>query len=162
MSFQDIHRREAVLVGHVIADKDRHASRERRFAHEGMDCRSLVGVPRLDLAHHLTMHDPKVPGGRMDQILDLVPNPPGLCHDAAMGRVPSRTAPLGHRTVGLAFRATSAALRSLPGPAAYALADAAVLPLAAIPLSFLAALTEYRLWDLEPISRDLVSATMDS
>jgi hypothetical protein len=40
-----------------------------------MDCRSLIGVPRLDLAHHLTMNDPKVPGGRMDQILDLVPNP---------------------------------------------------------------------------------------
>ncbi len=36
----------------------------------------------------------------------------------------------------------------------------AVLPLAAIPLGFLAALTEYRLWDLEPISRDLVSATL--
>jgi len=36
----------------------------------------------------------------------------------------------------------------------------AVLPLAAIPLAFLAALTEYRLWDLEPISRDLVSATL--
>jgi len=36
----------------------------------------------------------------------------------------------------------------------------AVLPIAAIPLGFLAALTEYRLWDLEPISRDLVSATL--
>jgi PAS domain S-box-containing protein len=36
----------------------------------------------------------------------------------------------------------------------------AILPLAAIPLGFLAALTEYRLWDLEPISRDLVSATL--
>lgn len=36
----------------------------------------------------------------------------------------------------------------------------AVLPLAAIPLAFWAALTEYRLWDLEPISRDLVSATL--
>jgi len=36
----------------------------------------------------------------------------------------------------------------------------AVLPLAAIPLGFLAALTEHRLWDLEPISRDLVSATL--
>lgn len=36
----------------------------------------------------------------------------------------------------------------------------AVLPLAAVPLGFLAALTEYKLWDLEPISRDLVSATL--
>lgn len=36
----------------------------------------------------------------------------------------------------------------------------AVLPLAAIPLAFWAAMTEYRLWDLEPISRDLVSATL--
>jgi hypothetical protein len=75
MSFQGIHRCEGVLVGHVIADKDRHSSHDRRFAHEGMNCRSLIDVQRLDLAHHLTMNDPKVPGGRMDQILDLVPNP---------------------------------------------------------------------------------------
>jgi two-component system, NtrC family, sensor kinase len=36
----------------------------------------------------------------------------------------------------------------------------AVLPVAAVPLGFLAALVEYRLWDLEPISRDLLSATL--
>jgi two-component system NtrC family sensor kinase len=36
----------------------------------------------------------------------------------------------------------------------------AVFPLAAVPLGFLAALTEYRLWDLEPITRDLLSATL--
>jgi len=36
----------------------------------------------------------------------------------------------------------------------------AVLPIAAIPLSFLAALGRYRLWDLEPITRDVVSATL--
>lgn len=36
----------------------------------------------------------------------------------------------------------------------------AVLPVVAVPLGFLAALTEYRLWDLEPISRDLLSATL--
>lgn len=36
----------------------------------------------------------------------------------------------------------------------------AVFPIAAVPLGFLAALTEYRLWDLEPITRDLLSATL--
>ena len=36
----------------------------------------------------------------------------------------------------------------------------AVLPMAAMPLGFLAALTEYRLWDLEPITRESVSATL--
>jgi len=36
----------------------------------------------------------------------------------------------------------------------------AILPIAAVPLGFLAALTEYRLWDLEPISRDSISATV--
>ncbi len=36
----------------------------------------------------------------------------------------------------------------------------AVLPIVALPLGFLAALTEYRLWDLEPISRDALSATV--
>ncbi|MCG6963292.1 MAG: PAS domain-containing protein, partial [Acidobacteria bacterium] len=36
----------------------------------------------------------------------------------------------------------------------------AVLPVAAVPLGFLAALREYRLWDLEPITRDSVSATL--
>jgi len=36
----------------------------------------------------------------------------------------------------------------------------AVLPIAAVPIGFLAALTEYRLWDLEPIARDSVSATL--
>ncbi len=36
----------------------------------------------------------------------------------------------------------------------------AVLPMAAVPLGFMAALTEYRLWDLEPITRDLLSATL--
>ena len=36
----------------------------------------------------------------------------------------------------------------------------AIFPVAAIPLGFLAALTEYRLWDLEPITRDMVSATL--
>jgi signal transduction histidine kinase len=35
-----------------------------------------------------------------------------------------------------------------------------VLPIAAVPLGFLAALTGYRLWDLEPISRDSISATV--
>jgi len=36
----------------------------------------------------------------------------------------------------------------------------AILPMIAVPLSFLAALAEYRLWDLEPITRDLVSGTI--
>jgi two-component system, NtrC family, sensor kinase len=36
----------------------------------------------------------------------------------------------------------------------------AVLPVAAIPLALLAALREYRLWDLEPIARDSLSATL--
>jgi two-component system, NtrC family, sensor kinase len=36
----------------------------------------------------------------------------------------------------------------------------AVLPVAAVPIGFLAALREYRLWDLEPITRDSVSATL--
>ncbi len=36
----------------------------------------------------------------------------------------------------------------------------AILPMVAVPLSFLAALEEYRLWDLEPITRDLVSGTI--
>lgn len=36
----------------------------------------------------------------------------------------------------------------------------AILPVAAVPLGFLAALTDYRLWDLEPITRDMVSATL--
>ncbi len=36
----------------------------------------------------------------------------------------------------------------------------AILPIAAVPLGFFAALTEYRLWDLEPITRDLVLATL--
>ncbi len=36
----------------------------------------------------------------------------------------------------------------------------AVLPIAAVPFSFLAALTEYRLWDLEPIARDSLSAAL--
>ncbi len=36
----------------------------------------------------------------------------------------------------------------------------AIFPIAAVPLGFLAALTEYRLWDLEPITRDLVLATL--
>lgn len=36
----------------------------------------------------------------------------------------------------------------------------AILPMVAVPLSFLAALAEYRLWDLEPITRDLVSGTI--
>ncbi|HHQ49648.1 MAG TPA: PAS domain-containing sensor histidine kinase, partial [Acidobacteria bacterium] len=36
----------------------------------------------------------------------------------------------------------------------------AVLPIVAIPISFLAALDRYRLWDLEPITRDVVSATL--
>jgi len=36
----------------------------------------------------------------------------------------------------------------------------AILPLAAVPLGFLAALEKYRLWDLEPITRDVLSATM--
>ena len=35
-----------------------------------------------------------------------------------------------------------------------------VLPMAALPLGFLAALTGYRLWDLEPIARDALSATL--
>jgi hypothetical protein len=39
-----------------------------------MDGRSLIGVPRLHLAHHLTMKHPEVPGGWKDQILDLMPN----------------------------------------------------------------------------------------
>ncbi len=36
----------------------------------------------------------------------------------------------------------------------------AVLPISAIPLTVLAALRGYRLWDLEPISRDSLSATL--
>ncbi len=36
----------------------------------------------------------------------------------------------------------------------------AVFPMVAIPLSFLAAILEYRLWDLEPIARDSLSATL--
>lgn len=36
----------------------------------------------------------------------------------------------------------------------------AVLPIVAVPLSFSAALFEYRLWDLEPIARDSLSATL--
>jgi signal transduction histidine kinase len=36
----------------------------------------------------------------------------------------------------------------------------AVFPIVAIPLSLAAALLEYRLWDLEPIARDAVSATL--
>ena len=36
----------------------------------------------------------------------------------------------------------------------------AVFPIAAVPLAILAALTEYRLWDLEPITRDILSATL--
>ncbi len=36
----------------------------------------------------------------------------------------------------------------------------AVFPIAAVPLGFLAALTEYRLWDLEPTARDLLTATL--
>ncbi len=36
----------------------------------------------------------------------------------------------------------------------------AVLPVVALPAGFLAALREYRLWDLEPITRDSVSATL--
>jgi PAS domain S-box-containing protein len=36
----------------------------------------------------------------------------------------------------------------------------AVMPIAAVPLSFMAALSEYRLWDLEPITRDSLSATL--
>jgi hypothetical protein len=36
----------------------------------------------------------------------------------------------------------------------------AVLPVSAIPLTLLAALRGYRLWDLEPISRDSLSATL--
>jgi PAS domain S-box-containing protein len=35
-----------------------------------------------------------------------------------------------------------------------------VLPMAALPLALTAALTEYRLWDLEPIARDALSATL--
>jgi len=36
----------------------------------------------------------------------------------------------------------------------------AVLPIAAVPLGVVAALTSYRLWDLEPITRDWLSATL--
>lgn len=36
----------------------------------------------------------------------------------------------------------------------------AILPVAFVPIGFVAALTEYRLWDLEPITRELVSATL--
>ncbi len=36
----------------------------------------------------------------------------------------------------------------------------AVFPMVAIPLTLVAALREYRLWDLEPIARDLLSATL--
>jgi len=36
----------------------------------------------------------------------------------------------------------------------------AVLPVVAVPLGFLAAFREYRLWDLEPIARDSSSATL--
>lgn len=35
-----------------------------------------------------------------------------------------------------------------------------VLPVAAVPVGFLAALREYRLWDLEPITRDSLSAAL--
>jgi hypothetical protein len=35
-----------------------------------------------------------------------------------------------------------------------------VLPMSALPLALVAALTEYRLWDLEPIARDALSATL--
>jgi len=35
-----------------------------------------------------------------------------------------------------------------------------VLPMAALPLALVAALMEYRLWDLEPIARDALSATL--
>jgi PAS domain S-box-containing protein len=35
-----------------------------------------------------------------------------------------------------------------------------VLPMSALPLALLAALLEYRLWDLEPIARDALSATL--
>ena len=36
----------------------------------------------------------------------------------------------------------------------------ALLPIIAIPLSIVAGIREYRLWDLEPISRDALSATL--
>jgi len=36
----------------------------------------------------------------------------------------------------------------------------AVFPMVAIPLTLVAALRQYRLWDLEPIARDLLSATL--
>jgi PAS domain S-box-containing protein len=36
----------------------------------------------------------------------------------------------------------------------------AVLPIVAAPLAILAALTDYRLWDIEPITRDTLSATL--
>ncbi len=36
----------------------------------------------------------------------------------------------------------------------------AILPMSAIPIGVAAALHEYRLWDLEPITRDLMSATL--
>jgi len=36
----------------------------------------------------------------------------------------------------------------------------AIVPIAAVPLTLVAALREYRLWDLEPITRDSLSATL--
>ncbi len=62
--------------------------------------------------------------------------------------------------VGLAPYATVVVLPRWFGVGFEPFSWLAVIPVVAVPLGFLAALVEYRLWDLEPISRDLLSATL--
>jgi PAS domain S-box-containing protein len=62
--------------------------------------------------------------------------------------------------VGLVPYATLVTLAGWLGIAFPPFSWMAVLPIAAVPLAVAAALSSYRLWDLEPITRDWMSATL--
>src|SRR5438094_4566395 len=53
MALELVHQTKAVLVGDVVAEKDRRAPGERRGAHEFLDRFSLVAAGGLQLEHHL-------------------------------------------------------------------------------------------------------------
>jgi hypothetical protein len=48
-----VDQHEAVLVRYIVAEKDRHAARERPLLHEFLDCHAFVAAAGPQLEHHL-------------------------------------------------------------------------------------------------------------
>lgn len=62
-----VDRREAVLIGHIIAQEDRNAACKGRFLQELLDCLSLVGAGGAQLDDGLSRNCHEGRGGLFSQ-----------------------------------------------------------------------------------------------